>query len=145
MADIKQQTATSQTLSSSQAAVSNGAVGTLAADLNNTTALAFTFSFDLNAGFGTSVSANSQIDLYLVPKLDGTNASAVDTSTPVFQPDHYAGTFVTPTTGTATRRMSVQNVRVGPYAYTVYLHNRSGVQVSSSYTLIAYPELVQSV
>ena len=145
MADIKQKAGSSQTLSSSQTAVSNGAVGTLGVVLDNTTTLALSYSFDLNAGFGSSVTASSQIDLFLVPALDGTNYSNVDASTPVFQADHYAGTFVTQTTGTATRRMSVQMAKVGPYKYTAYLYNRSGQQISSSYVLIAYPELIQSV
>ncbi len=145
MSDLKRKTGSSQTLSASQAAVSNGAIGTLATDLNNTSELAFTYSFELNVGFGSSVTAGSQMDLYLVPKLNGSNLADQNAAGAVFQPDHYAGTFVTATTGTASRRLTIQRVEVNPYLYTPYLYNRSGVQVSSSYTLVAYPELAQSV
>lgn len=144
-ADIKQKAGTSQTLEASGASISNNAVGAANdADLDNTTALGFTWSFELNAGFGSSVTAGEDIDLYLVPKLDGTNAGAADTSTPLFQPGHYAGTFITPTNGTTARRMEVQGVALGPYKYTAYLWNKSGQTVSSGWALVGYPEIVQS-
>lgn len=145
-ADIKQKAGTPQTLEASGASVSNNAVGTANdADLDNTSALAFSWSFELNGGFGSSVTAGEDLDLYLVPKLDGTNAGAADTSTPLFQPGHYAGTFVTPTNGTTARRMEIQGVVLGPYKYTAYVWNKSGQTLSSTWTLTAYPELAQSV
>lgn len=146
MSTVKQLAGTVQHLEASGASVSNAAVGTADdADLDNTTELAFSYSFELSAGFGSSVPALKSADLYLVPKLDGTNAGAADTTTPVFQPSHYAGTFSTPTTGTAARRMEVQGVAVGPYKYTAYLVNSFGVAISSGWTLDAYPEKAQSV
>lgn len=145
MATIKQLAGTPQTLEASGASVSNGAVGTANdADLDNTTELAFAYDFKLNAGFGSSVTAGEDIDLYLVPKLDGTNAATSDTSTPLFQADHYAGTFITPTNGTSSREMTLQARVVGPYKYTAYLHNKSGQTVSSTWSLTAYPVKAQN-
>lgn len=145
-ADIKQKAGSSQTLEASGASVSNGAVGTANdADLDNTTALGFSWSFVLNGGFGSSVTAGEDLDLYLVPKIDGTNAADADTSTPLFQPGHYRGTFITPTTGTSARRMTVEGVVLGPYKYVAYVHNKSGQTLSSGWALVAYPEIAQSV
>jgi len=145
-ADLKQKAGTPQTLEASGASISNNAAGVADdADLDNTTALAFTYSFVLNAGFGASVTANEDIELYLVPVIDGTNEADKDTSTPVFQPSHFAGVFITPTTGTAARRMTIEAVAVGPYKYKARLWNKSGQTISSTWTLTAYPELVQSV
>lgn len=146
MAQVKQLAGTPQTLEASGASVSNAAVGTANdADLDNTTELAFAYDFELIGGFGSSVTAGEDLDLYLVPKLDGTNAADVDTSTPVFQPSHFAGTFITPTNGTAARRMTVPAVAVGPYKYTAYVHNKSGQTLSATWDLIAYPVKAQSV
>jgi len=145
MATIKELAGTPQTLEASGASVSNNAVGTANdADLDNTTELAFTCSFVLNGGFGSSVTAGEDIDLYLVPKIDGTNAADSDTSTPLFQPSHYAGTFITPTNGTSARRMTLEARAVGPYKYTAYVHNKTGQTLSSTWTLTAYPEKAQN-
>lgn len=142
MADIKLKAGTPQTLEASGGSITNGAAGTADdADLDNTTALAPTYTFVLLAGFGSSVTAGEDIDLYLIPRVDGTNLADVGTN--VFAPEHFAGTFITPTTGTTARRMTVQGVGVGPYEYQAQLSNKSGQTVSSGWTLIAYPELGQ--
>lgn len=146
MADLKLKAGTTQTLQNGDgASISNNAVGTVGTDLDNTTELAFSYSFELNAGFGSSVTAGEDIELYLVPKLDGTNLADKDTSTPRFAPAHYAGTFITPTSGTATRRLTIPAVTLGPYKYTAYLWNKSGQTVSANWTLKAFPEKAQSV
>ena len=54
------------------------------------------------------------------------------------------GWFITPTTGTAARRMTVEGVVLGPYKYVGYIHNKSGQTVSSGWTLTGYPEIAQS-
>lgn len=142
--DIKLKAGTPQTLEASGASISNNAVGTANdADLDNTATLAPLWDFELNAGFGSSVTAGEDLDLYLVPKLDGTNAANADTSTPLFQPSHWAGKFITPTNGTAARRMTITGVPLGPYKYTAYIHNLTGQTASSTWTLTAYPQLAQ--
>lgn len=142
MADIKLKAGTPQVLANANgASTTNNSANAAGTDLNNTTEFAFTYSFELNGGFGSSVTAGEDLDLYLVPKLNGTNLA--DVGTAVFQPEHFAGTFITPTTGTAARRMTVQEVAVGPYLYTAYIHNKSGQTLSANWTLTAYPELGQ--
>ena len=80
MADIKLKAGTPQTLEASGGSISNGAAGTADdADLDNTTALAPTYTFVLLAGFGSSVTAGEDIDLYLIPRVDGTNLADVGT------------------------------------------------------------------
>lgn len=145
MATFKLLAGTVQTLEANGAAVANGAVGTANdADLTNVTELAFAWDFELNGGFGASVTASEDLDLYLVPKLDGTNAANSDATTPVFQPGHFRGKFVTPTNGTAARRMTLEGVPLGPYPYTAYVHNLSGQQLSSGWVLKAFPVKEQS-
>ena len=145
MATFKLLAGTTQTLEANGAAVSNGAVGTANdADLDNTVELAFAYDFELNGGFGSSVTAGEDLDLYLVPKSDGTNAAAADTTTPLFQPGHLRGRFITPTNGTSTRRMTVEAVPLGPFKYTAYVHNQSGQQLSSGWVLKAFPAKEQS-
>lgn len=145
-ADIKLKAGTPQTLQNADgAAVSNNAVGTVGTDLDNSTELAELYDFELNGGFGSSVTAGEDIDLYLVPKLDGANLADKDTSTPLFQPSHFRGTFITPTNGTAARRMTVEGVPLNPGKYTCYLHNKSGQTLSANWTLKAFPTKYQSV
>ena len=145
MATIKALAGSSQTLEASGASVSNNAVGTADdSNLDNTTELAFYYDFELNGGFGSSVTAGEDLDLYLVPKVDGTNLADKDTSTPLFQPSHYRGTFITPTNGTSARRMTIEAVPLGPYVYTAYVHNKSGQTLSSTWTLKAFPVKAQA-
>jgi hypothetical protein len=146
MSTIKELAGTVQTLEASGASVSNNAVGTADdTDLDNTVELAFAYDFELNGGFGVSVAALEDIELYLVPKLDGTNLADKDTGTPNFQPTHYRGTFITPSTGTAARRMTLEGVSVGPYKYTAYIWNKTGVTFSSTWILKAFPVKAQNV
>lgn len=135
-----------QTLEASGGAVANDDWGTADdADLDNTAELAPEYDFELNCGFGSSVSADKSVHLYLVPKLDGTNAADSDTANDKAQSDHFAGSFVTASTGTTARRLTVQRVPVGPYKYTAYLFNQSGQQISATWALKAYPVLAQVV
>lgn len=135
---------TVQTLANANGgSTANNAATAAGTDLDNTATLARYYNFELNGGFGSSVTAGEDLDLYLVPKLDGTNAADKDTSTPLFQPSHYAGTFITPTTGTAARRMTIEGVEVGPHVYTAYVWNKSGQTLSANWTLKAFPVLDQ--
>ena len=129
-----------QTLEASGGAVANNDWGTANdADLDNTSTLADRYNFELNCGFGSSVSADKAITLYLVPKLDGTNAGDIDTANDKAQPDHRAGSFFTASTGTSARRLTLQNVPLGPHIYTAYIFNESGQQISATWALKAFP------
>lgn len=145
MATIKQLAGTAQTLANANGgSTANNAATAAGTDLDNTSELAFSYDFELNGGFGSSVTAGEDIDLYLVPKLDGTNAADSTSGSLLFQPAHYRGTFITPTTGTAARRMTVEGVALGPYLYTAYVWNKSGQTLSANWTLKAFPVKAQS-
>ncbi len=145
IATIKELAGSSQALEASGGSCSNNAaVQANDANLDNTTELGFTCDFVLNGGFGSSVTPGGAIQLYLVPIIDGTNAAALDSSTPYFQPSHFRGTFVTPTNGTAARIMTVEGVPLGPYKYQAWLWNQSGQTLSSTWTLTAYPVKAQN-
>lgn len=146
MADIRQKPGTAQTLEANGGSIANGAAGEANdQDFDNTTEKAFSVNFVLNAGFSTSVAANEDLDLYLVPRIDGTNLADQNAAGAVFQPSHLAGTFISPTTGTSVRRMTIEGVAVGPYKYRAYIVNRAGVTVAAAWTLVAYPVIAESV
>lgn len=146
MADFKLKAGTSQVLEANGASTSTADWGVANdADLDNTTALAPTWDFVLNGGFGSSVTALSQLDLILVPKIDGTNLADIDTANDNYQFSHLRGTFTTASSGTSARRLTVEGVNLGPYKYTAYVYNRSGQTLSSGWTLTAYPVINQSV
>jgi hypothetical protein len=145
VATIKELAGTPQTLEASGGSCSNNAaVQANDANLDNTTELGFTYDFTLSGGFGSSVTAGGAIQLYLVPIIDGTNVATLDSSTPLFQPSHFRGTFVTPTNGTSARLMTVEGVPLGPYKYQAWLWNQSGQTLSSTWVLVAYPVKAQN-
>jgi hypothetical protein len=146
VADIKLKAGTPQTLEASGGSVSDAAWGTANdADLDNTTQLAMFYNFALTCGFGSSVTALEDINLYLVPKLDGTNEADIDTANDNAQPSTFAGIFVNASSGTSSRILTLEGVQVGPCKYVAYIENKSGQTISSGWTLVAYPVLKQSV
>lgn len=145
---FKLEAGAAQTLEASGAAVANADWGTANdQDLDNTATgpLAPLWDFELNCGFGAAVAAGTSVHLYLVPKLDGTNAADIDAANDKAQFDHLAGSFTTASAGTAARRLTVQGVPLGPYKYTGYLFNESGQQISAAWALKAFPQFNQVV
>lgn len=80
-------------------------------------------------------------DIYMVPKLDGTNLPDVDTTVNNgLPPQCYVGSFTAvkaPTANTNMRFPSAVVPNVHPMLYTVYLCNRSGQTISANWTLKA--------
>lgn len=77
-------------------------------------------------------------ELYLVPKLDGTNLPAIDTTAGSSRLPYacFAGVFEctkAPTANTDMRFVS-DNVRFNPLLYTPYILNRSGQTISANWT-----------
>ena len=147
MSQIKEFAGTPQTLEASGASISNGQSGVANdADLDNTTALGFTWSFTLTASYGSNVTALQPIQLYLVPKLDGTNlADVVSGASPSFQPNHFRGTFVNASgSTTGPLILTVEGVPLDPAKYTAYLWNQSGQTLSSGWALVGYPTSAQN-
>lgn len=125
-------------------ALSNGAAVVCGTTIPNQTNLDRAVSFVLNTGFVTTgPSAGSEIQLYLVPKLDAANSADVDVSTPYLNPNHYAGSFFVTLAQTASQRITLEGVTVGPFEYKAYLLNKTGQQMAANWTLDAYGEMGQ--
>lgn len=78
-------------------------------------------------------------ELYLVPKLDGTNLPDVDLTSgaSVLPPSSFVGAFIatkTPTAATNARFVSPA-VAFNPLLYTAHVLNRSGQTISANWTL----------
>lgn len=101
--------------------------------------------FELACAWGTTTGIVAGVvvaELYLVPKMDGTNLPQIDlTSGSSYIPyAHRVGTFVaaaTPSTSTTTRftTASVDAISILPLLYTAHIINRSGQTISSSWSL----------
>lgn len=94
-------------------------------------------NFELNAGFGSSPTVGTVVELYLVPALDGTNYAEVDATNHLLQPQCYAGAFVILKSQTAAQRLVILGVPVQPCLYKAYVLNKSGQTMSSTWTLKA--------
>lgn len=91
-------------------------------------------------GTTTSIAGGTVVaDLYLVPKLDGTNAVDIDsTSGSSYIPSNFrVGSFVAPKAlSTSTDyRFATAVFDLFPALYTAYIINRSGQTISSNWTL----------
>jgi len=134
------------TLTSSGSSLTTGSAGSAGTDLDARAAgnaaddLECAFELTCQWGTITGIVANTVIgDLYLVPKLDGTNLPDVDTTSgsSVLPAPTYAGSFVAtkaPTASTNARFVS-GTVYLRPNLYTAYLLNRSGQTISANWTL----------
>lgn len=98
--------------------------------------------FELTAQWATITSITGGVpiaDVYLVPKLDGTNAAAVDTTSGAGRcpQGSYADTIVCASAPTANTNMRFVTgiVKLFPLLYTVYIINRSGQTISANWTL----------
>jgi len=128
-----------QVQATGSSALSNAAaVAAATATVANQTNLDRRLSAVLVTGFGSAPAAGAEIQLYLVPKLDGTNFADADVSTPYLNPNTYAGSFWVTLAQTAAQRLSIEGIAVGPYEYKAYLVNKSGQQMSVNWTLDVY-------
>lgn len=96
----------------------------------------------------TSIAAGTIVaDVYLVPKLDGTNAVDIDTTggSSYIASNHRVGSFVSPKAlSTATDyRFATAVFDLFPALYTVYILNRSGQTISANWTLKILPAEAQ--
>lgn len=83
--------------------------------------------FELKTAFGSTATVNLNIDVYLVPSLDGTNAADVTSSIP--NSNYYVGSILT-LAASASKRLCLMNVPIQPLLYTIYLVNNSGQTMS---------------
>jgi hypothetical protein len=122
-------------------ALANGAAAAAAtATIANQTNLDRAASFVLNTGFTVAPAAGAEIQLYLVPKLDGANFADADVGTPYLNPNHYAGSFFVEKSQTGAQRLTLEGVTLGPFEYKAHLSNKSLQQQAAGWTLDAYGE-----
>lgn len=142
------------TLTSTGASLTTGSAGSAATDLDvraaGNAADDLTARFELTCQWGTvtGIAAGTLLgELYLVPKLDGTNLPDVDTTGGTSRLP--AGAFVAvfeatkaPTASTNARFITGQ-VELFPALFTAYLINRSGQTISANWTLKVVPVQAQ--
>ncbi len=134
------------TLTSSGSSLTNGSAGSAGTQLDCTTGgnapedLQGQFELTCQWVTITSIAVNTIIaELYLVPKIDGTNLPDVDVTagSSALPVPTFAGVFVAtkaPTANTDARYVS-GNVQFNPLKYTAYILNRSGQTITANWTL----------
>ncbi len=134
------------TLTSAGASIANGSGAAAGTDLD--VRASGNASEDFSAIFGlicqwatvTAIAAGTTVaELYLVPKVDGTNLPQIDlTATSSYiSPMHYAGTFIAAKVPTANADtiFSSMVVDLAPLLYTAHIINRSGQTIAANWTL----------
>jgi hypothetical protein len=121
-------------VSSGAAAIANGA-----SNLVNSTNLDQSATARLVAPAASAPAQGAVVALYLVPKSDGTNVAGVDTSTPYFNPNYFAGNFVWPAASSAAAQtMDIDGIPLSAIDYVPYIVNSLGVAISTTWTLVFY-------
>jgi hypothetical protein len=95
---------------------------------NTTTGYGYA-DFELLVTYGTNPTAGSQVELYLVPALDGTNYA--DGSSSVVSSNHYVGGFVLRAVTTA-QRIVLRNISIPACPFKVHVKNSSGQTTAAS-------------
>lgn len=123
--------------------VSNNASGVAATQFDNRSggngAQSFWANFELKAGFGSAPTIGLTVDLYLVPRIDGTNLADVGASAQTFQPNHNKGSFYIVLSQTGVQRMTISAALLMPLLYDAYLLNKSGQTMSTNWGLRVVP------
>lgn len=146
--------ATPVSLSGSGSALTTGSAGLAGTQLdcrvNGNAADLFAAMFTLTAQWATvtGIAAGTTIaDLYLVPAIDGANFPDIDTTSGVSYIPYTMrfGSFVAPKTPTANANALFQSAPVDlmPVLYNVYILNRSGQTISSSWSIKALATAAQ--
>lgn len=139
-------------LAGTHTAAQNNTSGTLAnaaavaaatATIANQTNLDRFMSFVLTAGFSVAPAVNAEVQLYLVPALDGTNFADEDTTTPTLSANQYVGSFFVDKSQTGAQLMVVERVRVGPFLYKAYILNKTAQTIAAAWLLDVYGESAQ--
>lgn len=144
--DIRQKERSIVTLTSTGSSLTNGSAGSAGTDFDaraaGNFADDFAAQFELTCQWGTVTgitSGTNVADLYLIPKMDGTNAPDIDTTSGSSKLPNasYVGSFEAqkaPTASTNTRFVS-PIVQFNPLLFTAYILNKSGQTISANWTL----------
>ncbi len=142
------------TLTSTGASLTNGSAGSAGTDLDvrssGNAAEDFQSTLELKCQWGTVtgiVKGTVVAELYLVPKLDGTNAPDVDTTSgsSALPYESFAAVFtaIKAPTASTDMRFITGTVNLQPILYTAYIINTSGQTISSNWTLKIVPAQAQ--
>ncbi len=105
--------------------LANGA-GALGVEYDNATGLYFWGDFELLVAFGTAPTADSVVELYLIPAADGTNyGDGAGGPSPVAPRNHYVGAWALRAVTTA-QRLVLQGVPLPPLMFKALVVNKSG-------------------
>jgi hypothetical protein len=147
MADIYAKERAAVTLTSTGASLTNNSGGSAGTDVDvrsgGNVPQDFQAVFELTCQWATITSIVADVvvaELYLVPKFDGTNQVAIDTTAGAFKapPQTYVGAFsvaLAPTANTNMRFISNPVDLTIPMLYTAYVKNKSGQTISANWTL----------
>ena len=95
------------------------------------------------------VSGTIAAELYLLPKMDGTNLPTFDNTSgaAVLPAACFVGTFICTKAPTANTDMIFVSptIDISPRLYTAYLRNRSGQTISANWTLKVISDQAQTV
>ena len=152
--DIFAKERASITLTSTGASLTNGSGGSAGTDLDlrsaGNAAEDFEALFELTCQWATITGVTGGVsiaDLFLVPKLDGTNLAAVDTTSGSSRMPQgsYLDSFVCAQAPTANTNMRFVTGKVPlfPALFTAYIINRSGQTISANWTLKVVTARVQ--
>ena len=108
--------------------LTNSSITTPASIFNNTTGARFA-DFELLVTYGTNPTDGSQVDLYIVPSLDGTNYA--DGSSSIVAANNYSGSFILRAT-TSAQRLVLRDISIPSCKFKVHLKNLAGQTTSSS-------------
>jgi len=144
--DLRQKERSAVTLTSTGASLTNGSAGSAGTELDvraaGNAADDFYAKFQLTCQWATITSivlGTVAADLYLVPKLDGTNLPTVDTTagSSALPWACYVGSFTCVKAPTANIDMVLisPTVQLDPLLYTAYIINKSGQTISANWTL----------
>lgn len=116
--------------------------GTNAAfDNGNSLNLFFWGDLELNVTFASTPTANSAVEVYIIPAEDGTNfGTTTDGSNPVYDLTSFVGSFSIPAQTTAIRR-HLRGIILPPCKFKLFVINRSGVAfpATGTMTITLYP------
>ena len=123
-------------------ALANGSGSALGTEYDNATNKFLFGDFELVLNtLGAAATANATVDLYLIPKTDGTNYSQGGTTA---QPaNSYKGSWVMLATTTA--RLTIHGVPLPPLAFKAFVVNRCGQAfnaTSSTVKMVPYGYLI---
>lgn len=127
-------------LSGTGSALTNTSIVQVASDLYNTGvsgAISFFGTVELltsASGFGGAVKNTDNIELYMVPARDGTNAAMASTSGVGL--NYFKGLFVSPISGQPTLlRMTIDGIPLLPMRYQLWIKNSAGQTLTSGWSM----------